>query len=379
MIGKKFLRQFSAFVIFGISAVNLLDCPTRDKCTTVKVYPLRSPTIKDYPLRNDEPGDDSFPVKALAPLGLPHSMDQVVKLLLPTEKAAEYIKQHPSHNFRFYVYDNLPKELSWKHLSRCIENKWNVPKEDNETSSNCDWGASVCTEEQASPRKRYSTRRFNRNADTVLSKAFLEYEGPLRTRDPNQADAFIVPYPASAHCACHNDIARCFSIKDHKIKSLVIDSLKFLNETSKTKHVFFSSSQAEINHPFMLKLPLLVTVEPNRKKCPLGKNCGHIAIPYANTNTDYQPNAVHAHHKMPFHKRKYALGSAIVRKKVHGANKQVRALFVEEAARYLQNGTNNTSRQSRERREGADEEGTFADEGSDFDEEGPSRWARSTV
>jgi hypothetical protein len=249
--------------------------------------------------------------KTVQVVGLPpNSMDQVASLLLPPVQADDYIRKHLSSEFHFSVYDDLDEKVSWRHLSQCIERRANKKLQNG--TVDCDWGSSsVCTEEHAVDHE-YSTRRFNRNADVILSKAYFEYEGPLRTRDPAQADAFIVPYPASAHCFCKNDRARCPKISAKDIQRDVFEKLDFLNPNTTTKHVFMSSSQAEINHPFMLKQPLLLTIEQDRRQCKLDKNCGHVTIPYVNTNTGYQPNVVHSHHATPFHKRKYALASAIV-------------------------------------------------------------------
>jgi hypothetical protein len=44
-------------------------------------------------------------------------------------------------------------------------------------TSNCNWGLSICTQTQSSS-SVYSSRRFNRNGDVVLSKIFSEYHDP---------------------------------------------------------------------------------------------------------------------------------------------------------------------------------------------------------
>jgi hypothetical protein len=145
-------------------------------------------------------------VTSTGDMELPDIMDETVRLLLPPKRAEEYIRQHPSHNFSFFVYDDLPSELRWQHNSKCLETKLNIPHWQKGSSgqiSNCDWGSSICTQVNSSNSK-YSSRRFNRNGDVVMAKLLLEDSCPLRTYDPTKADVFIVPYPSSAHCACHN-------------------------------------------------------------------------------------------------------------------------------------------------------------------------------
>ena len=175
---------------------------------------------------------------------LPTAMDQAVRILYgPNQDAAEeYISQHRSSDFRFYVYDNLREDRTWQYLSKCIEEKMNKPgakwnKYSNKTS-NCDWGSSICTETTRSSGP-YSTRRFNRNGDVVLSKIFSEYEGILRTRNPDEADLFIVPYASTAHCACKNKSARNFKVKSKHVKNKVLDNLDYFNSRTRDRHLFF--------------------------------------------------------------------------------------------------------------------------------------------
>lgn len=114
-------------------------------------------------------------------------LDETVRLLLPHDQADAYIGKFPGKEFRFFVY-SLPAPYTWQAVSSCIENQvW-------KNVSNCDWGSSVCTEIRSSS-PLWSRRRFNRNGDIVIAKLLDEYDGPLRTNDPTQADLFVVPYP----------------------------------------------------------------------------------------------------------------------------------------------------------------------------------------
>ena len=249
---------------------------------------------------------------------LADAMNQVVRMLLPRERADEYIAKHPSKGFRFFVYDSLPAKYTWSSFAKCMEEKYNVPgwfdheKKGNETS-NCDWGSSICTQTRSSS-STYSSRRFNRNGDVVLSKIFTEYTGPMRTLDPKDASVFIVPYAATAHCACMNERARCRKVSNHDIKTGVIDHLAYLNTSTSSRHVFLNSVQRELNHPFMWSLPLVVTLEANQQLCQLSQNCGHILQPYVNTNADYQPNHpqfLKTHATNSLEQRDYAIVAAM--------------------------------------------------------------------
>jgi hypothetical protein len=261
-----------------------------------------------------------------SPSQLSQAMDQVVRMLLPSESAQHYILRNPSHDFRFYVYETLPENYTWQYFAKCTEQRYNVPdwhlhmtkelKGDIGTQvSNCDWGSSICTQVQSSS-SDYSARRFNRNGDVVLSKIFSEYQGPLRTFDPVDADVFIVPYAATAHCVCRNDRARCKLVSDQDIQQNVLQNLPYLNQSTMTKHVFLSSVQRMLNHPFMKQMPLLVTLEAKADKCLLGENCGHVIQPYVNTNGDFQPNSpvlLETHASNSIEERKYAIGAVMSR------------------------------------------------------------------
>lgn len=226
------------------------------------------------------------------------AMEQVVRILLPEERVESYLQEHSKH-FLFYVYETLPYNSTWKYFSHCIEQRYNVPdwyknvrkvpQNPGNRTSNCDWGASICSQTQSSS-SGYSSRRFNRNGDVVLSKLFTEYHGSSRTYDATQADIFIVPYPSTAHCACLSDRAKCWVVTDDDIRQQVLDNLPHLTKDKLERHVFLSSVQREFNHPFMMRMPLLLSLEVAGNICRIGENCGHIIQPYVNTNTEYQPN-----------------------------------------------------------------------------------------
>jgi hypothetical protein len=287
-------------------------------------------------------------VPSTGDMELPDIMDEVVRLLLPPKRAEEYIRQHPSRNFSFFVYDDLPSELTWQHNSKCLETKLNTldkKNKKNESSgqiSNCDWGSSICKQVNSST-SAYSKRRFNRNGDVVMAKALLEYYGPLRTYDPTKADVFVVPYPSSAHCACYDTkFARC-RVKDHVIQSTLFDKLAYLNSTTVKRHVFFTSGQSAVSQPLIAKQPLLVALEPHKHDCPSGKNCGRISMPYVNTNPEYQPDEVFRRLSMPPKNRTYALAAVMSTKIETTYVKNVRAEFMDVAESIMTSYDNQTS------------------------------------
>jgi hypothetical protein len=126
------------------------------------------------------------------------------------------------------------------------------------------------------------------------------------------ADIFIVPYAATAHCACDNNKARCLKVTNEDIQENVLAHLDYLDSSTWSKHVFFSSVQRELNHPFMKDLPLVVTLEVKSQMCKPGNNCWHIFQPYVNTNADFQPNSrkfLATHSNNSLDKREYAISA----------------------------------------------------------------------
>ena len=284
---------------------------------------------------------------------LSRAMDDAVRILYGpnnANKAEDYIRRisaaHPNGSFRFYVYDSLPEDRTWPYLSRCIERKLNRPgKKGNKygnRTSNCDWGTSLCSETTRSS-GYYSSRRFNRNGDVILSRSFSEYKGKLRTYDANEADVFIVPYASTADCACHNTKARCFKIKSHMIAENVLDHLEHLSPATLSRHVFFNSAQGDVAQPTMREMPLLVGMEPMTDMMAQGENSGQVIIPYANTNEKYQPNHLVSlsgskRSTLPWKSsldRRYAMSAFLFRTNIKSDEQNVRQIFFDEAQMYV--------------------------------------------
>jgi hypothetical protein len=85
-----------------------------------KLWPQQIPYVDMAAMQDvtSSEGDD---------IELPDIMDEIVRLLLPPKRAEEYIRQHPSRNFSFFVYDDLPSEFTWQENAKCLETKLNIP------------------------------------------------------------------------------------------------------------------------------------------------------------------------------------------------------------------------------------------------------------
>ena len=235
-------------------------------------------------------------------------LDDVVRMLLPPEQAERYIAQYPGTNFSYYVY-LLPKRYNVDDVGQCLQDKF-------PNSSNCDWGSSVCTE-MASHDGGYSTRRFNWNAEFVMTKILSDYQGPLRTNDPTQADLFIVPFPCASYCMCHADTkALCNQVQ----LASVLGNLPYLNERTLHRHFFFHTIDAV--HPYLkANAPLLGST--GAKRCVTLHQCGYLEMPYANTNPQNQPKAIH---HTTLEDKVYAM-SAFISPKIAGESNDRRAFF----------------------------------------------------
>jgi hypothetical protein len=249
-------------------------------------------------------------------------LDEVVRLLLPREQAEQYIRRFPGKAFTFYVYD-LPSGYDLEDVNQCLESKY-------PNASNCDWGSSICIETY-SQRGQYSTLRYNRNADFVISKVLAEYQGPLRTNDPSQAELFVVPYPSAAYCMCHSKNHRCATWVTVSQLESVFANLTYLNEDTRHRHLFLDS--VDVAHPyFKAKAPLLASI--GWKTCPTVVGCGQLVIPYANTSPQNQPNEIR---HTTFEEKVYAL-SAFMSPKID-ARSDDRLSFFEEYERLPNNQT----------------------------------------
>jgi len=266
-------------------------------------------------------------------------LDQTVRLLLPPQEAQDYISKYPGSEFKFYVYDNLPENITHRAIQQCIyDNQKSWFKGDQELfiKEYCAFGAQICTPNhtQNPQDSTYVKRRTNINADTVLAQIFSEYHGPLRTHDPEEASLFIVPYATGGHCECAQFRCKYFRSGENTEPQQFISSLKYLNSSnpiSLQKHLFLDSG----NYMFdALKINTLVArIEPPVKQFiaeTRQRGRGHITIPYSNSIIDYQPISLMKH---TMHPKSIAL-SVVMSTQISG-NGQVRVDFVSQSSQGL--------------------------------------------
>jgi hypothetical protein len=261
------------------------------------------------------PGTGKFPL-----------FDQVTRLLTPSDGR---FSLDETSSFQFYVYDNLTTQYTPQKVSECLENYGNRSSNMSKTdfySVHCDWSSSICSPQNHTQGSHYSDRRLNRNADAVLARLFLNYQGPLRTFNPRRASIFIVPYPASSQ-------KECFRVKHaSKLKAALtqheralLKTLEFWKEAP-TRHLFLYSGG--LDHSYLSeyiqrsKGSMIAMLGPRRRP-------GHLVIPYANTHSHYQPNSLPQTLRAGFHNKRYAL-SAVLSKEISG-NGQIRKDFLEKA------------------------------------------------
>jgi hypothetical protein len=162
----------------------------------------------------------------------------------------------------------------------------------------------------------YAKRRFNCNADVVLSKLFAEYVGPSRTYNASEADLFIVPFPSQAHLHCKG---RQLPTYYEYLQRQLVDRLEHFTPATRHKHIFLSSAVLPASNKWLRSgaFPLVVSIGPVQKQCSASSdslltpqrrpNCGQVVIPYANMNRRYQPGMVQPHNFRPLRDRQYAL------------------------------------------------------------------------
>ena len=197
----------------------------------------------------------------------------------------EWLEKPP---LKLYIYDTLSEEFSIPAVSHCIHQKFNA-----DNSNNCNWEPVVCNENASGTYPYYSLYRTNFNSDVVLLKRFLRYEHI--TKDPNEADLFIVPYPHKSHCLCrqkfHDKIMCPYSYQ--YIETEILQKLKYLT-THQSRHLFIFGSDWDLaNPPLRRTTPLQLSLGPGNGCRKQGKdrnaNCGSLVVPYVNTDIEYQP------------------------------------------------------------------------------------------
>lgn len=263
-------------------------------------------------------------------LSLLHPMDQIVHFLLPPRDAEMYTEKLPGEQFRFYVYTNLPHPYSWQGVSesmetipRCRSNLDNMTR-DEFVAEFCDWASSVCNPRNHTHNCQYNKARNNRNGDTVLSKLFTEYHGPMRTYNAEEAHLYVVPFPAAGWaCASHMANPKV-ALNWTFFQAEILDRLEFFNSTTKYSHVFLYSFEQPQQTP-LINLPLVASIS-------VRKRTGHVVIPYVNTHSEYQPSYLKQRRvdRDAFYSQKNISMAVVMASRISG-NGAIRQAFIDRA------------------------------------------------
>jgi len=239
---------------------------------------------------NDARIDDS-PLEKRKRTDIDSVWRQTTKLLYrDSPHLSEWLSKPP---LKLFIYESFAEEFSIHAVSTCIDSKYNADK-----SNNCGWEPLVCNENSSGTFPFYNLYRTNFNNDVVLLKRFLSYE--YVTKDPREADIFIVPYPHKSHCLCRqNNPTKIMCSYSYKfIDKEIIERMEyFKNYTS--KHLFiFGSDWNLANPPLRKKTPLHLSLGPadgcRKQGMDVNGNCGSLVVPYVNTDSEYQPNNLNA-------------------------------------------------------------------------------------
>ena len=137
---------------------------------------------------------------------------------------------------------------------------------------------------------RYSSMNMtyeNFKADLGLLDLFRTFPG--RTKNPDEADIFVVPYPHASHCLQLNTVKgwarECGHISRSSINEIISGLMHY--KGNEKKHLFINSMEVWHAHPLLRNVPLSLTHGPR-----LNEGGHHIVIPYLSDDPSFQPSAV---------------------------------------------------------------------------------------
>ena len=116
---------------------------------------------------------------------------------------------------KVFIYDTISPEWSdTKIISACVDQHFlgqNGSGFEHNVSAwpNCHWYPKVCSDVQVAEgelQAKYMGYRYNYNGDILNIEWFRGY--PVQTKDPLEADLFVVPYPYKSQCLCHRILSR---------------------------------------------------------------------------------------------------------------------------------------------------------------------------
>lgn len=267
-------------------------------------------------------------------------LDETVRLLFMGNDTAahDYLKDHPSRDFKFYVHHHLlPEDVpTVESISECIETwgynseRYAYPTREEFLETFCDWSETICNPKNHTRGSQYSTARLNNNMDAVIARLFLSYGGDLRTFNITEATIKVVPFPqiSDGRCVMAKKGPRQVAIKQQETKKLLSDRLK----------IFVDDNQMHLHdHLFLFMSDQSLTVDRLPSYHP-----GQLVVPYVNTNAEYQPDKLISNMNPVeldrfFSEKRYAL-AAVFAAKISG-NGYARKEFAEKADSYFGNGT----------------------------------------
>jgi len=202
-----------------------------------------------------------------------------------------------------YIYDTLPADFSSvDKISTCIDETFlgqNATEVWVESKRNCRWKPTVCEDfnPPSKPKQqKFFSYRQNYNMDVAYLDKFYRY--PFRTKDPSQADVFVVPYPHKSHCLCHQDFrkysAACV-VPFEDIEENVMEKLSLMSNTSlinaKQRHLFFHGADwLQQNGMFRKASSSSISLSLGPVlPCQAEGPCGDVTLPYVSTDLEYQP------------------------------------------------------------------------------------------
>lgn len=241
---------------------------------------------------------------------------------------------------RVYVYDTIDSEYSnMEDVSACVNLRlMNMGEPLMKKRNICPWDPKDYCDDNLKASKgahnRYRHYSSNYNNDIALIRWFQNY--PHQTKDPNEADLFIVSYPQKSHCLCNlatsSRSTKC-SYPMERIQENVIQKLDYY-ETHQERHLFFLGVDWPMAHRDLrneVKLSLSLGPSENCRGA-IDQPCGHFVTPYLARAPQYAtPRTIDWFIDRP---RYYSVGAAFGTPKAL----PLRRTFVSNQTRFL--GTN---------------------------------------
>lgn len=208
---------------------------------------------------------------------------------------------------KVYIYDTIPATFSdVQVISECVDRTFlgeNISDVWVTRKQNCRWRPTICDDHTVARKfkqEMFVYYRYNYNMDVTILDKFHRY--PHQTKNPSEADLFVVPYPHKSHCLCHKNFrhysAKC-AVAFEDIHSNVMQNLHLWKVPatsipySQERHVFFygadwlqelRSFRAATANSITLSLGPVLPCDKT-----LEKPCGHVTVPYVATDRDFQP------------------------------------------------------------------------------------------